>query len=108
VAVARVSFAESALGDLAGIKEWYAEEGVPEVGDRLVAEIFQRVEVLAEHPNIGRMVPEFGQAFLRELVHPPFRIVYRLDAQRVRIVRVWRSERLLRLPTSAKYQDSEG
>jgi plasmid stabilization system protein ParE len=64
--VARVSFAESALSDLAGIQEWYAEEGVPEVGDRLVAEIFQRVEVLADHPDIGRIVPEFDQGTIGE------------------------------------------
>lgn len=108
MAVARISFAEAALGDLAGIREWYAAEGVPEVGDRLVAEIFHRVEVLADHPDIGRIVPEFGQPFLRELIHPPFRIVYRRDALRVRIVRVWRSERLLRLPASVRSQDTAG
>jgi toxin ParE1/3/4 len=100
--IAGISFADSALGDLAGIQEWYAAEGVPEIGDRLVAEIFQRVEVLADHPDIGRIVPEFGQSFLRELIHPPFRIVYRRESKRVRVVRVWRSERLLRLPASAK------
>lgn len=42
--VARISFAGSALSDLAGIQEWYGEEGVPEVGDRFVSEIFERVE----------------------------------------------------------------
>jgi toxin ParE1/3/4 len=97
----RISFAELALGDLAGIREWYAAEGVPEVGDRLVAEIFERVDALADHPDLGRIVPEFGQPFLRELIHPPFRIVYRRDPPRVRILRVWRSERLMRLPASA-------
>ena len=106
--VAGISFAESALSDLAGIQEWYATEGVPEVGDRLVAEIFQRVEVLVDHPDIGRIVPEFNQPFLRELIHPPFRIVYRSDPMRVRVVRIWRSERLLRLPASAKSQDPAG
>jgi plasmid stabilization system protein ParE len=100
--IAGVSFAEAALGDLAGIQEWYTAEGVPEVGDRLVAEIFQRVEVLADHPDIGRIVPEFDQPFLRELIHPPFRIVYRRDPLRVCIVCVWRSERLLRLPASIR------
>lgn len=107
MALVRISFAESALGDLAGIQEWYAAERVPEVGDRLVAEIFQRVEVLGDNPDIVRNVPEFGQPFLRELIHPPFRIVYRRDALRVRIVRVWRSERLLRLPASDRSQDRE-
>jgi plasmid stabilization system protein ParE len=96
--IAQISFAESALSDLAGIQTWYREEGVPEVGDRFVSEIFERVQTLAEHPDIGRIVPEFGQPLLRELIHPPFRIVYRREPHRVRIVRIWRSERLLRLP----------
>ena len=93
-----ISFAESALRDLEEVRSWYMEQGVPEVGTRLVSEVFQRVEALASHPDMGRVVPEFEQPFLRELIHPPFRIVYRRDAQRVRIVRVWRSERLLHLP----------
>ncbi|MDJ0891444.1 MAG: type II toxin-antitoxin system RelE/ParE family toxin, partial [Gammaproteobacteria bacterium] len=32
---------------------------------------------------------------LRELIRPPFRIVYRRDPKHVRVVRVWRSERPL-------------
>ncbi len=97
-----ISFAESALRDLDEIKAWYAGRGVPDIGERFVVEIFQRVETLVKHPDIGRVVPEFGQAFLRELIDPPFRIVYRHDAKRVRIVRVWRSERLLLLDPDSK------
>jgi len=92
-----ISFAESALRDLEQVRVWYAEQGVPDVGARLVMEIFQHVQSLADHPDIGRVVPEFDQPFLRELVHPPFRVVYRRDPKRVRIVRVWRSERRLHL-----------
>ena len=54
--------------------------------------------------DMGRVVPEFDQPFLRELIHLPFRVVYRRDPRRVRIVRVWRSERRLHLPTD----DQEG
>jgi len=93
-----ISFAESALRDLEEVQAWYTEQGVPDVGASQVAKVFQRIETLADHPDMGRVVPEFDQSFLRELIHPPFRIVYRRDPQRVRIVRVWRSERLLRLP----------
>ena len=93
-----ICFAESALRDLEDMRFWYADQGAQEVGDRFVAEVVAKVEGLATHPDLGRIVPEFGQAFLRELIHPPFRIVYRRDLDRVRVVRVWRSERLLRLP----------
>ncbi len=96
----QVSFAESALRDLEEVLAWYAEQGVPAVGKRLVEEVFGRVEILADHPEMGRKVPEFDTPMLRELIHPPFRIVYRYDAEvgTVWVVRVWRSERLLRLP----------
>ena len=82
--------------DLDAVIAWYEEQGVPQVGRRLVEEVLARVETLTDHPELGRIVPEFGQAFLRELIHPPFRIVYRLDPGQVRVVRVWRSERLMK------------
>lgn len=92
-----IRFAESAATDLEAIRDWYAKQEVAHVGDRLVAEILERIEALRAHPEMGRIVPEFQQRFLRELIHPPFRIVYRRDPGKVRIVRIWRSERLLRL-----------
>jgi toxin ParE1/3/4 len=93
-----VSFAESAVCDLEELQAWYVDQGASEAGQRLVAEIFKRIERLPDNPDIGRIVPEFKQPFLRELIRSPFRIVYRREAQRIRIVRVWRSERLLKLP----------
>jgi len=80
------------------MRTWYAEQHAPDVGERLLSEVVSQVERLADYPESGRVVPEFGLAQLREIVHPPFRIVYRLDDDRVRVVRVWRSERLLTLP----------
>ena len=94
----RISFATSAVEDLEAIRAWYAEQRVPATGERLLAEVLAHVGRLAEFPESGREVPEFGLAQLREVIHPPFRIVYRLDEERVRVVRVWRSERLLELP----------
>jgi toxin ParE1/3/4 len=93
-----ITFAESAIRDLEAVRDWYASRGAPAVGERLVADIVEGVERLAAFPESGRIVPEFDTPRLRELIHPPFRIVYRLDADCVRIVRVWRSERLLDVP----------
>jgi toxin ParE1/3/4 len=93
-----ITFAVSAVKDLEEIKDWYIDRQVPDVGERLLGELVSQVEKLAEFPESGRIVPEFGIAHLREIIHPPFRIVYRLDKKRVRIVRVWRSERLLKMP----------
>ena len=86
-----IRFAESALADLEAIRAWHAEQDVPEVGERLIGEIVASIEVLADHPDMGRIVPEFEQSFLRELIRPPFRIVYRRDPEHVRVVRAERA-----------------
>jgi plasmid stabilization system protein ParE len=93
----RISFATSAVADLEAIRAWYAGKQARDVGERLLREIITHVEQLADFPESGRTVPEFGLVQLREIIHPPFRIVYRLAEGRIRIVRVWRSERLLDL-----------
>ena len=93
-----LSFAESAVRDLEQLEAWYFEQGVPEVGQRLVIEILNRIQGLRRNPDIGRLVPEFRKPFLRELIHPPFCIVFRRDPGRIRVVRVWRSERQMKLP----------
>lgn len=90
-----IRFAEIALADLESIRTWYTEAGVTEIGERLLVEIFASVEALVDHPDMGRVVPEFDQPSLRELIRPPFRIVYRREPERLTVVRVWRSERLL-------------
>ena len=98
--MARISirFSESAVADLETIRDWYAEQGVPDVGNRLIADVFDRVAALRDHPDLGRIVPEFDQPAVRELIHPPFRIVYRREPTNISVIRVWRSERLLDLP----------
>ena len=93
-----IRIAESALSDLESIRTWYAEQDVPEVGELLIGEIVASIEVLADHLDMGRIVPEFDQPILRELIRPPFRIVYQREPKHVRVVRVWRSERLLDMP----------
>ena len=92
-----VEFAQSAHDDLRDMVAWYESQDVPEVGRRLAAEIIDRVRQLEVFPDSGRIVPEFGTKWLRELEQPPFRIVYRRGESVVTMVRVWRSERQMDL-----------
>ena len=94
----KISFAGSALGDLEDVLEYYKEAKIPHVGERLVSQVIKDIELLGKQPEMGRVVPEFELDYLRELIRPPFRIVYRRERNDVRIVRVWRSERLSVLP----------
>lgn len=93
-----ISFADSALVDLQEVLAYYREQQAPRLGEKLIGTIIQDIELLGEQPDMGRIVPEFDLQYLRELIRPPFRIVYRRDRNKIRIVRVWRSERLMVLP----------
>ena len=58
----------------------------------------ERIQTLRDHPDIGRVVAESADPKLRELIHPPFRVVYLRENTAIHVIRVWRSERLLVLP----------
>ncbi len=93
-----ISFSKSAIDDLKSIKEYYLEQGVPQIDQDYVVAIVEHIETLATHPCIGRIVPEFSDDTIRELIHSPFRVVYLRESKSIKIIRVWRSERLLKLP----------
>lgn len=97
-----ISFAELALCDLRQTLARYREEGASGVGSVLVTELLESIRVLAEHPDSGRIVPEFEHSFLRELIHPPFRILYHRGPRSVRMVRVLRSDPSRYLPVSGE------
>ena len=94
----KIEFADSAIFDLDEIYTWYVEQQSPATGQRLIAEIVAKTSQLDSFPQSGRIVPELGHATVREIIYPPFRIVYRLDRDSIWIVRIWRSERLLNMP----------
>ena len=93
----KILISDSAFNDLEAIKEYYLDDGVPQIGIEFVIEIFKHIETLPTNPEIGRMVPEFNETNIRELIHPPFRIVYLKEEKAIHVIRVWRSERLLNL-----------
>jgi len=94
----KVRLTDSAINDLRVLLLYYEEQLVPQVGQRFVTEILDRIDTLSDNPDIGRIVPEFSTDNIRELIHKPFRVVYLRESSMVSIVRVWRSERILELP----------
>jgi len=93
----KILISESAFNDLEAIKEYYLREGVPQLGVEFVIKIISHIEKLENNPEIGRKVPEFNEKNIRELIHPPFRVVYLKEEKNINVIRVWRSERLLNL-----------
>ena len=94
----RVQLTDSAINDLRELLLYYEEQLVPQVGQKFVTEILDRIETLIDNPDIGRTVPEFSTDNIRELIHKPFRVVYLRESSTIFVIRVWRSERILELP----------
>lgn len=92
-----ITFAASAVEDLEEIREWYRDRMVPEIADKIIIQLMASIERISSFPQSGRVVPEFNLLYLREIISAPFRIVYRIDSNHIRVVRVWRSERLLKI-----------
>ena len=93
----KISFSESALDDLDQVKKYYGDLELADVAEGFIVDIFDQVETLADHPDIGRVVPEFNEEHIRELINGPFRVVYLRGKRSIVVIRVWRSERVLTL-----------
>ncbi len=81
-----------AVDDLEAIREFIARDS-QHYADLVVERLVTAVDILEQFPQSGRIVPEHARADLRELVRPPYRIVYRFAGDRVDILTVFRASR---------------
>jgi len=58
-------------------------------------ELISEADRLQGFPELGRIVPEYRNDDIREIIFRPYRIVYRIDHERklCQIARVWHSAR---------------
>ena len=89
-----LTWSSTARLDLVDLRETIADAD-PEAADRFVRRLFQAVERLVDFPESGRVVPEFNDPEIREVIRRPCRIVYRIRKgdQQIQIVRVWHAAR---------------
>lgn len=90
----RLSWSPTARLDLRDIAAYISEDS-PRAATKFVQHIFEAVERLMEFPDSGRVVPEFDDPSIREIIRRPCRIVYRHKSADhvVEIVRVWHAAR---------------
>jgi toxin ParE1/3/4 len=67
----------------------------PPRAESFAYELMRRTDILREHPEAGRIVPEYRDPRIREIIFRPYRIVYRFNLERklVEIARVWHGAR---------------
>ncbi len=93
----RIVWTDQAIEDLEAIHD-FAGQTFPEYGRLTAAKIVEAVEQLERFPKSGRIVPEFQNANHREIVRPPFRIMYRLRENTVELITIHHSSRLMIQP----------
>ncbi|MBI3300173.1 MAG: type II toxin-antitoxin system RelE/ParE family toxin [Elusimicrobia bacterium] len=94
----KVLWTDTAAGDLRRIVDRIADEGSPKAALLVLARMQRRTAALRSLPLSGRVVPELleqGVDAYREIVIPPWRIVYKAAARVVSVLAVVDSRRNL-------------
>jgi toxin ParE1/3/4 len=72
-----INFTNRAVADLDAIGEYHAHYS-RSYASHLQDSIIAKAYLLQNQPEMGRKVPEFNIAYLRELIHQSYRIVYKV------------------------------
>lgn len=91
----KVFWTENAIQDLLGIKNFISQDSITRAEEWLI-ELYAAGENLAQFSSRGRIVPEFNQDNLRELLIEHYRLVYRIKSVSVEIITVFEGHRQLK------------
>jgi len=92
--VAEITWTDDASRGLDEVFRYIARDSEVNAG-RMVARIIRTAERLEQFPRSGRVVPEIGSDDVREVIAAPYRVIYRIESDTVRILAVQHSARRL-------------
>ena len=84
----------------------YVERDSPWYAKAVVSRIMETAHAIPAHPRVGRMVPEAGRDDVRERFIYSYRLIYRIEANRVTIVAVIHGRRFLQ-PSSYRISEAQ-
>ncbi|MGI8966762.1 MAG: type II toxin-antitoxin system RelE/ParE family toxin [Limisphaerales bacterium] len=88
----QVIFAPQAFRDLKSTVAYISRHSSPEIATKVGIELVEKSLSLSSMPERGRIVPEIGLPY-REIISRSYRIVYRLSARNVEVIRFWHAAR---------------
>jgi len=92
----KIAWTRRALEDLIEIEHYISKDN-PQTAIRFTDHIIEKCENLANHPDMGRVVPELSSPQIRELIIKNYRIVYQYTTVEIQILTIFEGHRLLRL-----------
>ena len=90
--MSRIRWTPQAVEDLQAIRDFIARDS-EHYALLVVQRLVEAIDVLEDFPAVGRRVPEHAREDLRELVRPPYRVVYRLSGEVAHILTVFHASR---------------
>lgn len=87
-----IRWTEGAVSQLASVAQ-YISLTSPVYAEMMLERIIARLALAQEHPLVGRRVPEMGTEEVRELVEPPYRLVYRVRSECIEVLAIVHSRR---------------
>lgn len=97
----KVLWTENSIQDLESIKEFISQDSITRV-EEWVLKFFNIGESLFLLSGRGRIVPEFGQDNLRELLVENDRLVYKINSATVEIISIFEGHRQFRIKNEKK------
>lgn len=82
-----------ALGMIDDIFDYIAHDHFPNA-EKWALNLINQTDKLIEHPKLGRVVPEFNQESIREIIAGNYRIIYRIREDRIYIEAIWHTRKL--------------
>ena len=92
--MAEVVWADPALNDLRAVVEYIARDSRT-YAERFARRVLQATRRLETFPRSGRVVPEFGEGCLRELIYGSYRIIYLLRSDTCYVIALVHASRRL-------------
>lgn len=92
--MARVVWSEQALLDLESVLNYLESQSLA-LAKRYATAIVRRTDQLERFPLSGGLIDEDDSGTYRQVLQGPYRIIYRVEAERVYIVTVHHAARIL-------------
>jgi toxin ParE1/3/4 len=89
-----VRWTNAALAHLVAIHEYIARNS-PRYAARMVDRITARTLQIGVFPLSGQLVPEYRDSGIREVIEGPYRVIYEIFGEDVRVLAVIHGARLL-------------
>jgi toxin ParE1/3/4 len=90
----RLAWSPEAIEDIEAIAS-YIERDSPWYARAVVSKIVETAEAIPDHPELGRIVPEIDDKSIRERFVYSYRIIYRIEQERILVATVVHGSRLL-------------